>query len=522
MPHERGGGWWRRTTAASLVVLACIVLVASVVGLWARRNFLDTPRFVDRAGPLIEEPAVQGALATRLTEQLMIVIDPKALFEEVLPDRGQILAVPLANAVEGFVRDRVETFIATDRFERLWVGALELAHTAAVRVLRDESDAVTTGDGEVTLNLLPVINAVLADITAQSPEILGRQVDLPDVTVDEIPKDAITALENALGVTLDDDFGQFTVYDDGKLAAAQDAVSLFDRFVVVLLPLGVVLVAAALWISHRRRRTLLQVCFGLAVGMVLIRRVGFRLQDEVAALPPRSQGKEAARLAAESFVHPLTTFGAWVFVGAAIVAVDSGAHRQLSLGRVAAAPRRRAVDPGGRDDRGTRPRRGHGRLDHDPPRPPARRGRSRGAGDPVVRRPVVARTAARRRRDGGVRRRRLPHRHATGAPGLAAADAAASSRGGRLARRLIGRAGEGSRHSPSPGDGRTGARDHPDGGGRLRLGRRGSAHEPRAGGRSDGHHPHPGPSARSSLDVACGAESPSRACIAANNRGGPV
>ena len=318
--HERSGGWWRRTTAASLVVLACIVLVASVVGLWARRNFLDTPRFVDRAGPLIEEPAVQGALATRLTEQLMVVIDPKALFEEVLPDRGQILATPLANAVEGFVRDRVETFIATDRFERLWVGALDLAHTAAVRVLRDESDAVTTGDGEVTLNLLPVINAVLADITAQSPEILGRQVDLPDVTVDEIPKDAITALENALGVTLGDDFGQFTVYDDGKLAAAQDAVSLFDRFVVVLLPLGVVLVAAALWISHRRRRTLLQVCFGLAVGMVLIRRVGFRLQDEVAALPPRSEGKEAARLAAESFVHPLTTFGAWVFVGAAVVA----------------------------------------------------------------------------------------------------------------------------------------------------------------------------------------------------------
>jgi len=319
--RERGGGWWRRTTAASLVLLACIVLVASVVGLWARRNFLDTPRFVQRAGPLIEEPAVQGALATRLTEQLMVVIDPEALFEEVLPERGQLLAVPLANAVEGFVRDRVETFIASDRFERLWDGVLEVAHTAAVRVLRDESDAVTTGDGRVTLNLLPVINAVLADITAQSPEILGRQVDLPDVTIDEIPADAIDKLESALGVDLGDDFGQVTVYDDGKLAAAQDAVSLFDRLVVVLLPLGVLLAAAALWISHRRRRTLLQICFGLALGMVLLRRVGFRLQDEVAALPPRAQGKEAARLAAESFVHPLTTFSAWVLAGAAIVAL---------------------------------------------------------------------------------------------------------------------------------------------------------------------------------------------------------
>jgi hypothetical protein len=52
--QKRRTGWLRQTTAALTVVLACVVLVASVVGLWARRNFLDTDRFVDRAGPLIE------------------------------------------------------------------------------------------------------------------------------------------------------------------------------------------------------------------------------------------------------------------------------------------------------------------------------------------------------------------------------------------------------------------------------------------------------------------------------------
>jgi hypothetical protein len=89
----------------------------------------------------------------------------------------------------------------------------------------------------------------------------------------------------------------------------------------VLLPLGILLAALALWLSHRRRRTLLQLAVGLAIGMVLIRRVGFRLQDEVAALPPRPQGKESAELAAEAFLQPLTTFGAWVLAGAAVVAV---------------------------------------------------------------------------------------------------------------------------------------------------------------------------------------------------------
>ena len=312
-------GWWRQSTAALLVALACIVLTASVVGLWARRNFLDTDRFVDRAGPLIEEPAVRGALSARLTEQVVTLVDPEALFREALPERGQILAAPLANAVEGFVAEQVEAFMASDEFQSLWVGAITSAHEAALRVLRDESEAVSTGDGQITLNLLPAVDAVLARLTAQSPEILGREVDLPDISVEDVPQAAISRIESALGVELGDDFGQFTVYDDGTLTAAQDAIDIFDRFVVVLLPLGVALAALALWLSRRRRRTLLQLCAGLVIGMVVIRRVGFRLHDEVAALPPRPQGREAAGLTLDAFLHPLTTFGGWVVIGAVVV-----------------------------------------------------------------------------------------------------------------------------------------------------------------------------------------------------------
>jgi hypothetical protein len=319
--QARRRGWWRGAVVAMLVALACVVLVAAVVGVWARRNFLDTPRFVDRVGPLIEEPAVQDALATRLTEELFVLVDPEALFEEALPERGQVLAVPLANAVEGFVGDQVAAFLATEQFERLWFGAVELAHEASARVLRGESEAVTTADGQVTLNLVPVVNAVLAEITATSPEILGREIDIPDVTIDDVPEAAIARLEQALDVDLGDNFGQFTVYDDGKLAAAQDAVRLVDRLVVVLLPLGIVLAALAFWLSRRRRRTVLQLAAGLALGMVLIRRVSFRMQDEVAALPPRPQGRASAALVAEEFLHPLTTFAAWVLAGAVVVTV---------------------------------------------------------------------------------------------------------------------------------------------------------------------------------------------------------
>ena len=312
--------WMRQATPALLVALACVVLTVSVVGLWARRNFLDTDRFVDRAGPLIEEPAVRTALATRLTEQVVLLVDPEALFREALPERGQILAAPLANAVEGFVVEQVEAFLGTEEFARLWVGAIATAHESAVRVLRDESEAVTAADGQITLNLLPAVDAVLARLTARSPEILGREVDLPDITVDDVPAAALRRIEDALGVELGDDFGQFTVYDDGTLTAAQDAIALFDRYVVVLPPLGLVLAVMALWLSRRRRRTLLQLCAGLVIGMALVRRVGFRLQDEVAALPPSPQGRESADLVLDAFLQSLTTFGAWVIAGALVVA----------------------------------------------------------------------------------------------------------------------------------------------------------------------------------------------------------
>jgi hypothetical protein len=313
-------GAFRRVVVGFLVVVSCLSLVAGVIGGWARRNFLDTDRFVDRVGPLIDEPSVQEALTVRLTDQLMTLIDPRELFREALPERGQILAVPLANAVEGFVRDRVASFVQSDEFERLWVGAATLAHEAAVRVLEGESEAVLAENGRVTLNLLPAVNAVLQRVTAASPEILGREVDLPDVSVDDVPDVVIARLEDRLGVDLDDGFGRFTVYDQGRLEAVQDGVELFDRLVVVSLPAGLLLAGLAVWLSKRRRRTLLQLSFGLALGMILIRRSSFRLQDDVAALPPTSQGRRAAGAALEQFLQPLTTFAAWTLAALCLIA----------------------------------------------------------------------------------------------------------------------------------------------------------------------------------------------------------
>ncbi|HET7487825.1 MAG TPA: hypothetical protein VFJ85_07845 [Acidimicrobiales bacterium] len=329
-PTTRRGGWWRPTVAAVLVALSVISFVLAVPSVWARRNFLNTDRFVSRTAPLIHDPAVQAAVSARITAELMTLINPQDLFEQVLPEKGKILAVPLAGAVRGFVSDRVDTFVASDRFATIWESAIRVAHQTSTNVLRDRSKVVTAQGDTVTLNLIPVVDAVLAELTSATPELFGHQINIPDVRVEDVPKAAITKLEAATGIDLPPNFGQITVYDHGKVRAAQTGIRIFDRAVVLLVVSAIVFAAIAFVVSRRRRRTLLQLTVGTALGMVVIRRLAFTLDDQVAKLPPTQVGRNAAGVVVDAFTAPLFTFAAWVIAIAAVialVAVLSGPYR---------------------------------------------------------------------------------------------------------------------------------------------------------------------------------------------------
>ena len=319
--RARKGGRLRRVLAAVLVFVTVVVATVTVGGVWARRNALNTDRWVATVGPIAEAPEVQAALGRWVTDELMTLIDPESLFEEALPERGQILAVPLTNALEGFVRDRVDGFLASDTFQNLWVQINERAHRRIVQILEgDTPENVTIEDGKVVLNVIPVINAVLADIGEASPEIFGRTVDLPTVSVDDVPEAAIEKIESALGVQIPSNFGQFTVFDASRLEQVQDAVELFNRLVVFVAILAVALFALTLWVSPRRRRTLIQLVVGTALGVVLLRRLGLRLEDDVVDMV-RPDNQEAAKVIVGAFVSSLLDATTWVLIIAAVIAV---------------------------------------------------------------------------------------------------------------------------------------------------------------------------------------------------------
>jgi hypothetical protein len=306
--------------AVALVVVTSIVVTVSVTAVWARRNALNTDRWVRTVGPIAEEPAVQQALGRYITDQAMTAIDPEELFESALPERGQILAAPLTSALRGFVNDQVDSFLASDTFQRLWVQINERAHRRVVQVLEgDLPPSLQVQGNDVVLNVVPLLNEVLARLGERSPEIFGRTVDLPTVTVDEIPEEAIQKVESALGRDLPENFGQFTVFDASRLQQVQDTVTLFNRLVVAAVILAIVLIALTLWVSPRRRRTLLQLMVGIALGIVLVRRLGIRLEDDVVELV-KPENQDAVKVVVGAFVSSLLDATAWILGGAALIA----------------------------------------------------------------------------------------------------------------------------------------------------------------------------------------------------------
>jgi hypothetical protein len=136
-----------------------------------------------------------------------------------------------------------------------------------------------------------------------------------------VPDEARDRLADALGVTIDDDFGTFTIYDDGALSTVQQAVHLFDRLVWVLVVITPLVMIVAVGISPRRRRTLLQLTVGVAAVMVLLRRVVLIAQEDLLELVRIETNRPAVEVTTDAFLDPLLAGARWIAVVALAVAV---------------------------------------------------------------------------------------------------------------------------------------------------------------------------------------------------------
>jgi hypothetical protein len=309
----------RGALAAVLAALAAFALVTSVVGLWAARTTLNTDRWVATVAPLPQDPRVNAAVAQYATAEVFRVLDVEQRLREVLPQQAAFAAGPIAGQLREQVRGTVVKIMDSDRFQAIWVDVNRRVHQRVLAVIEGTSTVVTARQDRIEIDLLPLINQVLRQLSDQLPTLFGKQVSLPDLSSGAIPENLRLRVEEAVGVSLPADFAQFTVYDSGQLWEAQQAVAAAERNLLLFTGGTILLLIAAFVVSPRRRRTAVQFGIWLVVASVAITALLRAVRGQILAEVPAGTYRDGVDAAMTTVFSLLRTRGEQlIWIGAAI------------------------------------------------------------------------------------------------------------------------------------------------------------------------------------------------------------
>jgi hypothetical protein len=202
--------------------IALMLTVVSNIGLWIDRTVYDTDTFVATTDDVLDDPDVQQVLADRFSAELYTAADVDERLQTELPEGLKFLALPLGTAAREFLRDASLRIVERQPFEDTRNRSLAEVHSRLIDAIEGESDAVSTEDDALVLDLQPVIERVAEDVTGRDvnvPREGGAEAEIPQDVLDRLPPDARARLEagtddRLLGrVELPDDAGRFVIED---------------------------------------------------------------------------------------------------------------------------------------------------------------------------------------------------------------------------------------------------------------------------------------------------------------------
>ncbi|MFI7528868.1 hypothetical protein [Nocardia salmonicida] len=303
---HRGLRW---TGAAILLVLVVVLSFFAVLARYTHNEVLDSDRYVQTMASLGSNPVLQAELSDRITEEIVTRLDVEAVTADALrsiaeeaprvPPAVVGLAPVIADEAESLVHRTVESFVASDRFEALWIEANRRAHERLVAVLTgDTRPGVEVSDkGVVSISLAPIIDRVRAAL-----------IDRGFAFANEIP-------------TIDK---SFVLFESSELATAQRATSALDKASSVLPWLVLLVAAAAVWVAPKgaRRRAISLVGVSIAVAMALLAvAIAIGRSLYMGAVPADALSPQSAAVLIDTILVPLRTMLRAVFVLAVVVAV---------------------------------------------------------------------------------------------------------------------------------------------------------------------------------------------------------
>jgi hypothetical protein len=247
----------RHTKGRSVAAIICIVLAAllttpAAIAYWGQRTLNDAQRYVATVGPLVNSPAVQDAIANKVTDAIEKQVNVEQIvnnvFSGVITDRPRLkeLVGPLAGAVNGLIDNQVHAFVASDTFADIWVRANTKAQQGLMRLLQgDNTGAVTLQGDQVVLDVSDVIDQVKARLVARGLTIVEK---IPIPNIDK----------------------QIVLLDAPKLRQARTIYAFANPVAKWLIVVVAAFYLAALLLSRRRPRMTVAIGLVLAANAALV------------------------------------------------------------------------------------------------------------------------------------------------------------------------------------------------------------------------------------------------------------
>lgn len=216
------------------MVLAGGLFVAASILFYVGMTLTNTNRFMEVASPLIQQPAIQQAVAKETTTALFNQINVEELATEVLPDKVDFLAPQIASQIQTASTNEAEKILASPKFQSIWDNTLETAHAKLITSLKNYE-----GDGTISIN--EVFTKLSSDLSN-------------------------TKLSFLSGKSLPPSIGNITLIESNYLPIAHNVVSNIDaaRIITILLLIG--LLSLVVFLSSDRRKGLIHV--GLLIGIL--------------------------------------------------------------------------------------------------------------------------------------------------------------------------------------------------------------------------------------------------------------
>ncbi len=228
-----------------VLTLASLLLFLSFLAIWADRQIFDSKQWTDTSTQVIEQPAVQDALANYLVDEIYNNVDVEQEIKSQLPSDWQVLASPAASGLRTLMLSGSKKVLELPVTQQAWASANMVAHQALMTTLEGgDKGNVSTQNGTVTVDARSIL------IEA------ANKLGLSGKLVNKIPASA----------------GTFVIYQSEDLSTIQNVYKVFNdlKWIFAILTILLYIAAIALAKGRRRRAVIWMGASFVVVGLLVL------------------------------------------------------------------------------------------------------------------------------------------------------------------------------------------------------------------------------------------------------------